>query len=92
MKRFFYFKTTLRVAGLPQMKLNWIVILFTALFFFAVGFLILYDNYTRIEVWFQLSDLHHETFAMSSFALAIGILIGAIIVSIKKQRRQLELF
>jgi hypothetical protein len=59
------------------MKLNWIVILFTVLFFFAVGFLILYDNYTRVGIWFQLSDLHHETFAISAFALAIGILIGA---------------
>ncbi len=66
------------------MKLNWIITLLAVLFFFAVGFLILYDNYTRVGIWFQLSDLHHETFAMFSFALAVGILIGAIIVTIKK--------
>ena len=66
------------------MKLNWIIIVFTVSFFFVVGFLILYDNYTRVGIWFQLSDLHHETFAMSSFALAIGILIGAVVVAIKK--------
>ena len=77
MKTFFYFKTLLRVAGYPQVKLNWIVLLLTVLFFFVVGFLTLYDQYTRIGIWFQLSDLHHETFAISSFALAIGILIGA---------------
>jgi hypothetical protein len=59
------------------MKLNWIVLLSTALFFLAVGFLILYDNYNRVGIWFQFSDLHHETFAISSFALAIGMLIGA---------------
>ncbi len=59
------------------MKLNWIVLHLTVLFFFAVGFLILYDNYNRVGIWFQLSDLHHETFAMASVALAIGILIGA---------------
>jgi hypothetical protein len=66
------------------MKLNLIIIAFTVLFFIVVGFLILYDNYTRVGIWLQLSDLHHETFAMSSFALAIGILIGAIVVAIKK--------
>jgi uncharacterized membrane-anchored protein YhcB (DUF1043 family) len=66
------------------MKLNWTIVLFTLLFFLALGFLIIYDNYARVGIWFQLSDLHHETFAMTAFAFAIGILIGAIIVSIKK--------
>jgi hypothetical protein len=79
MKTFFYFKAPLRIVGYLQMKLNWIVLLLTALFFFVVGFLILYDQYTRIGVWFQFSDVHHETFASSAFALAIGILIGGII-------------
>jgi hypothetical protein len=79
MKTFFYYKAPLRVTGYLQMKQNWIVLLLIVLFFFVVGFLILYDQYARIGVWFQLSDLHHETFAISSFALAIGILIGAII-------------
>ena len=66
------------------MKLNWIIAIFAVLFFFALGFLILYDNYIRVDVWLQLSDLHHETFAMSSFAFAIGLLIGAVIVTLKK--------
>jgi hypothetical protein len=45
--------------------------------FFAVGFLVLLDQYLRIGVWFQLRDIHHETLALSAFALAIGILIGS---------------
>jgi len=64
------------------MKLNWIVILLTALFLFGVGFLILHNQYTQIGVWFQISDLHHETFALFSFALALGMLLGAVILKI----------
>jgi hypothetical protein len=59
------------------MKLNWITILLTAGFFVGASFLILYDQYMKIGIWFQLTDLHHETFAIASFAIAIGILIGA---------------
>jgi cytochrome c-type biogenesis protein CcmH/NrfG len=66
-------------AGYLHMKLNWIVLLLTALLFFVVSFLILYDQYTQVGVWFQFSDLHHETFALSFFALAVGILIGGVI-------------
>jgi len=61
------------------MKLNWIAILFTMLFFVGTGFLILYDQYVRTGVWFQFADLHHETFAIASFGVALGILIGAAI-------------
>ena len=50
-----------------------------SLFFAALGFLILYDQYLMIEIWFQAKDLHHETFALSAFALAIGVLIGTLI-------------
>jgi hypothetical protein len=78
MKTFFYSKASLRVAGYTQMKLNWIVMLLTVLFFLVAGFLILYDQYTQIGVWFQLSDLHHETFALSFFSLAVGFLMGAV--------------
>jgi hypothetical protein len=38
-----------------------------------------FEKYLRIGVWFQLSDLHHESFALLFFALAIGILIGSFI-------------
>jgi hypothetical protein len=60
------------------MKRSWVVLLLAALFAF-IGFLILFDQYNTIGVWFQMSDLHHETFALSSFALAMGILIGGIL-------------
>jgi len=30
-------------------------------------------------VWFQLKDIHHETFVFSATAMGIGILIGAIL-------------
>jgi hypothetical protein len=48
-----------------------------AFIFFVVGFLILLEQYLNYGVWFQIKDIHHETFALSSFALAIGILIGS---------------
>jgi hypothetical protein len=69
----------LALAGYMQMKLNWIAVLLVVLVFFGLSFLILYDQYTRIGIWFEIEDLHHETFAIASFAVAIGILIGAII-------------
>ena len=47
-----------------------------AFVFFMIGFLILLEQYLNYGVWFQIMDIHHETFALSSFALAIGILIG----------------
>ena len=61
------------------MKLNWIVIVLTVLSFFVAGFLILNDQYDRVGVWFQISDVHHETFALVSFALGIGVIIGSLI-------------
>jgi hypothetical protein len=45
--------------------------------FFIVAFLILLDQYLQTGIWFQLRDIRHETFALASVALAIGILIGA---------------
>ena len=69
-----------------QSKINWIVMLFLVSFFFITGFLILNDQYSKIGVWYQLSDLHHETFAVISFALAIGIFIGAIVQRITSQK------
>jgi len=59
--------------------MNWgrIIILLEVLFFIATGFFIMRDQFQTVGVWFQFTDLHHETFAIASFALAIGILIGA---------------
>jgi hypothetical protein len=79
MKTFFYYKASLRAIGYLQMRKNWIFPLLAVLFFLIVSFLILFDQYAQIGIWFQMSDLHHETFAISAFALAIGILVGAII-------------
>lgn len=57
------------------MDKKWIGV-FLSILFFIVGFLILFEQYLSYGVWFQSKDVHHETFALSSFALAIGILIG----------------
>jgi hypothetical protein len=65
------------------MRLNWIILLLTVLFLFVTGFLILYDQYVQFGVWFQMLDLHHETFALIAFALAIGMLLGAVTISLR---------
>ena len=44
---------------------------------FLLGISILLHQYLNIGVWFQPKDIHHETLALSSFALAIGILVGS---------------
>ena len=68
------------------MKLNWIVPFSTAVVFFVAGFLVLYDQYLRIGVFFEFSQiLHHETLALIFFALAIGILLGLILKKIIHQ-------
>lgn len=43
-----------------------------------IGFLVLLEQYTNSGVWFQLRDVHHETFAVAFFALGLGILLGSI--------------
>jgi hypothetical protein len=50
-------------------------------FFFVIAYLILYQQKVTYGVWFQISDLHHETFAIASFAIGLGIIIGAVINS-----------
>jgi preprotein translocase subunit SecE len=57
------------------MDKKWVII-FLSILLFVVGFLILFEQYLSYGVWFQRKDVHHETFALLSFALAIGILIG----------------
>ena len=42
----------------------------------AIGFLILLHQYIFYEVWFEPSDIHHETFSIALFTFAIGILLG----------------
>jgi hypothetical protein len=54
-----------------------LIAIILALFFFLVGAIILLEQYLNYGVWFQVGDVHHETFALSSFGLAIGVLIGS---------------
>lgn len=49
--------------------------------FFLVAFLILFEQYVSFGVWFQVEDLHHETFALMLLALGVGVLIGSSIVA-----------
>ena len=37
------------------------------------------DQFLHFGVWFQLADVHHETFVLSSFASAVGVLIGSFV-------------
>jgi hypothetical protein len=57
---------------------RWVAVLVAAVFF-VLAFLILFQQEVTFGVWFQLRDLHHETFALAFAALGLGILIGAII-------------
>jgi hypothetical protein len=47
-----------------------------AILSFVAAFLILYQQYVTFGEFFQLEDVHHESFAMSAAALGFGILIG----------------
>jgi len=47
-----------------------------ASFFFAVAFVILLHQKLTFGLWFQIGDLHHETFALAAAALGLGVLIG----------------
>lgn len=55
-----------------QLKVTWL----TALFF-LVGLVILIEQTINYGIFFDLNDIHHETFALSSFMLAIGLLMGS---------------
>ena len=60
------------------MSNRWVAVL-VAVVFFVLAFLILFQQKVTFGVWFQISDLHHETFALASVALGLGVLIGAAI-------------
>ncbi len=62
---------------------RWVAVLVAAVFF-VLGFLALYDQYLNIGIWFQIEDIHHETFAVAFAALGLGVLIGAIVVTDEK--------
>lgn len=68
------------------MNNRWVVVL-VAVAFFVLAFLILYQQKVTFGVWFQISDLHHETFAIASAALGIGVLVGAVVVADGEKQR-----
>lgn len=43
-----------------------------------VAFLILLHQYLNWGVWFEIRDVHHETFAVAAFTLAVGIWLGSL--------------
>jgi len=43
----------------------------------CLGFLILVHQYVFYGVWFEIKDIHHETFSVAFFSLSLGILLGA---------------
>jgi hypothetical protein len=54
---------------------KWVAVALAILFFVA-AFLIQYQQYLTYGVFFEFEDIHHESFALSTVALGIGILIG----------------
>jgi hypothetical protein len=65
--------------GLVILVSNRYVAILIAAIFFVLTFLILFQQEVTFGVWFQIEDIHHETFAIASIALGIGILIGTAI-------------
>lgn len=55
-----------------------IIVYFLVFIFVITGFFALFDQYLHIGIWFQIADVHHETLALVSFALAIGFLFGSL--------------
>ncbi len=50
-----------------------------AAFFFAFAFLIQLQQKLTFGLWFQISDLHHETFAIAAVAMGLVVLVGSAI-------------
>jgi hypothetical protein len=63
---------------------RWVAVLI-AIVFFAVAFLILFQQKETFGVWFQIEDIHHETFAIAAVALGLGVLIGSAITEANKK-------
>ena len=60
---------------------NRLIAVLIAVVFFVLAFSILLLQKETFGVWFQINVLHHETFALASVALGLGVLIGAAITS-----------
>jgi hypothetical protein len=48
-----------------------------AVFSFFVGIIILLEQVLKYRVFFEIDDIHHETFALVFIALGLGVLIGS---------------
>ncbi|HSV48775.1 MAG TPA: hypothetical protein VLH35_00540 [Candidatus Acidoferrales bacterium] len=64
------------------MSNRWVAALVAAVFF-GLAFLILLHQEITFGLWFQLEDLHHETFAIAAVAMGLGVLIGSAITRCK---------
>jgi hypothetical protein len=53
--------------------------------FFILAFFIQFQQKVTFGVWFQIEDIHHETFALASIALGLGVLIGAAITESRQK-------
>jgi hypothetical protein len=62
---------------------RWVAV-FVAIVFFVLAFLILYQQKVTFGLWFQINDLHHETFALASAAFALGVLVGSAVTITRK--------
>lgn len=47
-----------------------------AYLFFILAFLIALHQALVYDVWFEMADLHHETWIVGSICLAVGVLMG----------------
>jgi hypothetical protein len=57
---------------------RWVAVLI-AVVFFTAAFLILLQQKLTFGLWFQLGDLHHETFAIAAVAFGLGVLVASAI-------------
>ena len=64
---------------------RWVAILVAAVFF-VLAFLILFQQEETFGVWFQIGDIHHETFALASITLGLGVLIGSAIAESDRKK------
>ena len=57
---------------------HWVPVLIAGVFF-TLAFVILLDQKINFGLWFQITDLHHETFAIAAVALGIGVIVGSVV-------------
>ena len=62
---------------------RWVPVLI-AVVFFVLALLIQFQQKVTFGLWFQIRDIHHETFAIAAVALGLGVLIGSAITECKK--------